>query len=266
MSDPITTSTEAAKETAKAVQEVAQLGSKVTDAATGGGRWLDAVVGGPIRDTVGLLWGDRVRAARVAAAIADEEKLTELLVGARDRLRAKGSEARRELHPKLGLAIIEAATVEDAPNLKAMWSALLASAVDGDEDPVEKSFVSILADLSVTDAQALTEYYAAWPLDPEKKPFKGDGIIYAAALNGDLYGQVVARNLYRLGLIEPATNHFDNYEPPKHDMRYGGYGDTTERVAIPGSLFGIVLTELGEAFCHSVGLKNRHDLERAKSG
>jgi len=262
MSDPVTTSAEAAKETAKAVQEVAKLGGKVTDAATGGGRWLDTVVGGPIRDTVGLLWGDRVRAARVAAAIADEEKLAELLVGARDRLREKGSEERRELSPKFGLALIEAATVEEAPDLKAMWAALLANAVDADEEPVEKAFVSILADLSATDALAITEFYAQWPLKPEVKPFQGDGIIYALALDGDLYGQVVARNLFRLGLIEPATNHFDNYQPPRHDDRLGAYGDTTERVAIPGSLFGVVLTELGLSFCHAVGLKSRDELER----
>jgi hypothetical protein len=262
MSDPVTTSAEAAMETAKAVQEVAKLGGKLTDAMNGGGNWLDTVVGGPIRDTVGLLWGDRVRTARVAAAIADEEKLAELLIAARDRLRDKGSKARRELSPKVGLALIEAATVEEASELKAMWAALLASAVDADEEPIEKSFVSILADLAATDALALAQYYAQWPLEPQEKPFYGDGIIYAPALDGDLYGQVVARNLFRLGLIEPATNHFDNYEPPRHDMRYGDYGDTTERVAIPGSLFGVVLTELGEIFCHAVGLKNRCDLAR----
>jgi hypothetical protein len=262
MSDSVNNSAEAAKETAKAVQEVAKLGGKVTDAVAGGGGWLRSVFDSAIRDTVGLLWADRVSTARIKAAIGDEEKLVELLRSTYNRLSTKNNLAIRELSPKVGLALIEAATVEDEPNLKDMWAALLASAVDADEQPVEKAFVSILADLSATEATALSEYYAEWPLKPDRTPFHGDGIIYAPALDGNRYGQMVARNLFRLGLIEPATNHFQNYEPPGHNPYFGDYGDKTERVAIPGSLYGVVLTELGEAFCHAVGLKNRHDFER----
>jgi hypothetical protein len=261
MTMPTKEGLEAATESAKAVQEVAKLGGKVTDIVAGGGRWIDNVAGGAIRDTLGLLWGDRVRAARIERAIADEERLVALAIRARERLRELGHDARREMTPKFGIALIEAATLEEEPALQALWANLLATAVDGDGDPVEKSYVSILADMSVADAAALESYYADWPLSSEEKAFHGDGIEYSPSLSGERFGLVVSRNLIRLGLMGPATNYFEKYVPVSHSYDYGESGGETEKVAIAGTIYGLVFTELGEAFCEAVGLNNRSAIQ-----
>lgn len=113
------------------------------------------------------------------------------------------------------LALIEAATVEEEPDLKVVWAALLASAVDADETPVEKSFVSILAVMSATDVRALSHCCAGRPLKSEEKEIGGDGIIYAPALDRDLYGQWGTQPV-------PARPHRAGYQPFRQLRAAGG--------------------------------------------
>src|SRR5258707_12199364 len=102
---------EAIREGAKAVQEVAKLGSKIIDTGRDAGGLLSRLFGQGVEDTVALYWSDRVRARRIEAAIYDWERLTDLTRKVNTRLKAKGITALRLVPPKIALALIENANV-----------------------------------------------------------------------------------------------------------------------------------------------------------
>jgi hypothetical protein len=191
------------------------------EAAAQFGVWLDRIVGYASGASSTDYWGEPRLAKRIEAAIFDREWLSLLAMRAKTRLEALGVRHRRLAPPKIGLALLAAATVEYDDDLHRLWANLLASALDPAQDPVDRGFVSLLADLSAEDARALERLHAAW-LDADLRPLRtsplDDGV------------QAPTGNLSRLGLIEPEPRTpSGNRAPP-------------------------AMTELGAAFCRALGL------------
>src|SRR5712675_719678 len=120
----------AIEEAAKAVQEVAKAGGKAIVAGQKAGGWLDRIFGGAVEDSVALVWSDRVKARRIAAAIYDWERLLLLLEKTRARLRKKRIVTTRIPPPKIMLPLLENATMETEDDLHTLWATLLATALD----------------------------------------------------------------------------------------------------------------------------------------
>jgi len=138
--------------TAKAGQEPAD---DVAAGAASFGVWLDEIVRRPFGIPSGHYWGDRIHAKRVEDAIFDRERLKLLAWRTSARLLALDVQDRRLVAPKVGLPLLEAATIEYDDQLHILWSNLLASALDPAAAPVEKRFVTILAELEADDVDAL---------------------------------------------------------------------------------------------------------------
>jgi Abortive infection alpha len=202
--------------TAKAGQEPAD---DVAAGAASFGVWLDEIVRRPFGIPSGHYWGDRIHAKRVEDAIFDRERLKLLAWRTSARLLALDVQDRRLVAPKVGLPLLEAATIEYDDQIHILWSNLLASALDPAAAPVEKRFVTILSELDAEDVGALESLCA-----------DGSSPNWAAAegQDGDApsIGAAVTDNLGRLGLIAL------------------GRGDSAT----------IVVTALGAAFCRAAGI------------
>jgi hypothetical protein len=66
------------------------------------------------------------------------------------------------VRPKVALALIENATVEYDDDLHTLWANLLATSLDAAADEIHKKYVSILSDLTSSDAKLLRALYDGW--------------------------------------------------------------------------------------------------------
>lgn len=244
---------EAATEAAKALREVAATGGKAIDAARDAGGWLDRIFGKGIEDTVAYYWSDRIRKRRIEAAIYDWGRLVELFHKVERRLNSKGIADFRVVPPKVALALIENATVEDDDDLHSLWANLLATALNSSADEVHRKYVSVLSELTSADAFALEEIYDEWNnrKDKLKSHLVGYHIRTCDSVEGTAYHDpITVITLNRLGLIAPAFIEFDSYVPEgAYDLREGPRLDS---VTAPGGLEYVTLTEFGDAFCKAV--------------
>lgn len=202
-------------EGAKAVQELAKTGGKVIDASSRAGGWFDKVFGQGIEDVVALHWSDRIRARRIEAAIYDWEKLTELKRKVEFRLAAKGISDLRSIPPKIALAIIEHATIEDDIDLHSLWANFLVTGLDAKADQIHMKYVSVFADLTYDDAIVFKSLCEQW-LNPEKppKPDRYGSLTYGPTVDGiGPHDAVSIITLNRLGLISPGYIDFTSYVP-----------------------------------------------------
>src|ERR1700682_2606509 len=114
--------TDAFKEGAKAIQEVAKATGKVVDAARGAGGWLDRIFGNGVEHAIARRWSDREMTKRIEAAILDWERLELLMQKVEKRLRDKGITQTRLPPPKIMLPLIEHATMEYEDDLHTLWA------------------------------------------------------------------------------------------------------------------------------------------------
>jgi Abortive infection alpha len=244
---------EAITESAKAVQEAANLGGKTIEALRGAGGWLDRIFGRGIEDTVALYWSDRIRARRVEAAIYDWERLTELMRKVEDRLKNRGVCTLRSVPPKVALALIENATVEYEEDLHTLWAKLLATSLDSASDQIEKKYVSILSELTSNDAKTLKSLYAEWVKPRER--WKSRTLVLRSFQDIEArYDEAAIMTLSRLGLVAASIVEFQTYDPlfrtrdgePVFGDRYPAREETVRAV---GDLDSVEFTPLGESFC-----------------
>jgi Abortive infection alpha len=243
---------EAAIEGAKALREIAATGGKTIDAARDAGGWLDRIFGKGIEDTVAYYWSDRIRKRRIEAAIYDWGRLVELFHKVERRLNSKGIADFRVVPPKVALALIENATVEDDDDLHSLWANLLATALDSSADEVHRKYVSILSELTRDDAAVLKTVYDEWnKIEDKSSYFGGHGVAYAESVTGtESHDPVSIITLNRLGLIAPSSVKFETYQPEAtYDLREG---PSREIVRAYGGLESVRLTEFGDAFCKAV--------------
>jgi hypothetical protein len=239
------------KEVAAATGEVAKTTGKALDLTGAAGRFFDRVMGDIVEDGFGLI-RDRLRFYRLERAVI-------LASETEGRLRQRGIEHPRIVPPKIALPLIEAASVEDEPELMKLWTELLASAMDPTAPKVEKKLVSILQELSAADAEVLSAIHAEWQDATDGDRFAG--ITYQRAADGFYsHDAISVVTLFRLGLITPGEVRVTVASmagPATWDNPVPLHG---EEVTVLGNLDVVAMTPLGIAFCKAVRL-DRSDTE-----
>jgi hypothetical protein len=174
---------------------------------------------------------------------------------AEKRLRARGIEVTRPVPPKVAIPLIEAAAIEDEPDLMALWAELLANAMDPDRPKVPRRLVSILEELTADDAAALAKLFSEWPeVKDAELLYDAGGVEYRPGVDAEKLPAISVASLNRLGLISPAEMVFHvptagrGYIDGMNGVQMG------EQVVVPGDPRVVRLTELGEEFCRAVGL------------
>lgn len=143
------------EEGAKAVQEVAKLGAEVTKAGRDFGGFVARVFGAPVEQASGLL-EDRLRFHRAMQRMDFMDRFERQ----RERLGLTGPLNAVPL--KFGVPLLEAAALEDDPDLRDMMATLLAKATSetGQEDR-RTAFVAMLSGMEPLDAKVLLAAYNA---------------------------------------------------------------------------------------------------------
>lgn len=247
---------ETIKESAKAAQEVAKTAGQAIDLTKGLTGWVGEVVGRPIAEAVGYYVTDRIQAKRIEAAIYDKARFAELLRKV-DGIIDGAAINVRPLPPKVAIPLLEGATMEFDERLQALWAHLLAAAINADDDPVERQYVSILSELSVADAEALEGLWRESYAEINRKTFHDGPVTYGPSLDTSPFGEHVAANLTRLGLITASTIKLSLYVPGEDNE--SSLGPHQHPIDVPGEFRFVVFTDLGRAFCRAVGMREPTD-------
>lgn len=186
---------------ADATKEVAKASGKAFDLLGGAGRFFERVFGDLVADGVGLL-GDRLKFYRYERAVLLASKTESIL-------KDRGVEVTRSLPPKVAIPLIEHASVEEDEDLHSRWANLLAHGMDPQQEKIERSFVSLLAELSARDAVLLDKIYEdgveVTLVDARYEPHSVQHLVYGLNYK-PLLEEAGAEmhnleNLHRLGLI-----------------------------------------------------------------
>lgn len=146
--------TEAIKETAKAAQEVAKTTSKAIDSGREMGGFISRFISGPLEQGVGI-FEDRLRYIRW-------ERQLRLIKRSEGFLAEQGlTKPDKPMPLKNAIPLLEYATLEEDDNLQDMWARLI---VNGTNEAtgisIERSFIEILAQISLIEAQIMLAIYA----------------------------------------------------------------------------------------------------------
>lgn len=141
-------------ETAKAIQEVAKASGKAIDAAVSTGGFFAEFIRAPLQERVGILT-DNLKFRRW-------ENMLELRRKAVEKLRLLGSDAEiRQIPMAVGVPLLEAATLVETDDLRSLWANLLVNYANGKSGiTIQKSFVSVLSELSPLEAIILEKIYS----------------------------------------------------------------------------------------------------------
>jgi hypothetical protein len=184
------------EDSARAIEQTAILGQKLTDAAIGSGGYLASILGRLPHNLVGIV-DDRVafyRAQRLKEMTEDLEK----------DLRDQGVKERVEPSFTVLLPLVEAAIDENRAELKSVWRRLLANAFHPDRSSrVRGSFVEVVKKMDPLDAVVLQRMVEAGPgtLGPNARDFLRKSLelsIREILLSFD--------NLKKLGLLDPTAD------------------------------------------------------------
>jgi len=103
--------------------EQAKLAQEIVGAGRDAGGWLANILGDIPRDTLGFLFGDKIKVKR-------EENIIKLCAKAKKRLAEQGIEEPAPANPKLALPILAAAADENSDELQDLWARLLAATMN----------------------------------------------------------------------------------------------------------------------------------------
>lgn len=184
-----------------AITQVAITTGEAIKAAEELGGFFNRIFGSLIEDSVGIL-ADKVkymRAERLAALQQKTEK----------KLQDSGVSQTVPVPPKIGIPLLEHASIEDNEPLHTKWANLLAHAMTpGQQETVHKSFVSTLSELEPRDVLVFDEIVRQYlTLSEEEKKtalFSRDKIVSRLNINSEDVGMTL-RNLIRLGCLKPGT-------------------------------------------------------------
>jgi hypothetical protein len=132
---------------------VAKATSDISETAKEGGKSFLHAVLAPPGEALGGLFADKVNERRHA-------NLIKIAARAQERLKAAGATPKQVplsiIHPAL-----EAASLEEDPDLQGMWATLLASAADPTNERAEaiRSYLSVLRDLTPNEVKFLNAWY-----------------------------------------------------------------------------------------------------------
>lgn len=140
------------EESAKAVAEVAKLGTASVDAGVKLGSFFVKVLGEPFQDAVGLL-GDRLRLYRFQNQVVIMDKVDKIL-------NEREVSNTRPIPPKFAIPIMEYASLEEDENLQDIWCKLLANGLDPNRDIEFKyCYIEIIKSITPLDASILRFIY-----------------------------------------------------------------------------------------------------------
>ena len=144
--------------------------------------------------------------------------------------------------------------MEYEDDLHTLWANLLASAADPSKEQIERKYVSVLAELSGSDAAVLRTMYAEWAYWEKHSEKDKSEKRYASGIGGtpdNDESSVIL--LHRIGLILPVTIEIKEYHPGGYSDKYDEeYGSSTEDKVVGGDLTVVSFTEFGERFCKAV--------------
>ena len=141
------------QERAKAVQQVARTTEKALELAKKAGPFLQCTFGPLLENAVGVVT-DRLKFYRLTQFYELKDKTEK-------RLAELGVNNPRLVPPRLGLPLLEAATLEDREELHDLWARLLATAMDPTVPQIKRSFVGIVEELEPNDVKTLSILHAA---------------------------------------------------------------------------------------------------------
>lgn len=223
-------------ESAKAVQETAKATATAIVALQATGAFFNRVFGDLVEDGVGIV-ADRVRFMRQNQAIKLAQKTEEFL-------RKSGVEETAAVQPKVGVPLIEYASLEDNEELHTIWAKLLANAMDPNTaHQVNRIHISLLKELEPLDARILfdiaQEKQSKFPkVEMGDVHFEKAKIVAGLGIE-DKVAELSLLNLMRLGCITPGI--------VKPGVKFGGHSATSYK----GTEF-VHLSELGRSLVIAV--------------
>ena len=222
-------------EESKAIQESSKTTGKAIDLVKDAGQFCNKLFGELLENSVGLL-SDKLKFYRLEKFYKLKDKTEQIL-------KDKNINVTIPVPPKLGIPLIESATVEEDEALHTKWANMLSNALDPSfENKITRNFVSILGDMNPVDVLILDTICKEWLSLPEdKKDTLFDRSKIANAFKIELKEcEISLRNLLRLGCLKPGVVVGKGLSLGGHNP--SSYKDT--------ELVGI--TELGIALYHSI--------------
>lgn len=187
-------------ESAKAIQETAKATGKALETLDKAGGFFGRVFGSLVTDGVGIV-ADRVKYMRIEQAVKLAEKTEKLLSD-------RGVKETIEVEPKIGVPLIESATLETNDDLHSLWASLLANAMDPNAlEKVTRSHVSVLREMASLDVALLNsmaaEKEARHPNNSLSEINFDKKKLAAAFRVSERDAELSLLNLLRLGCIKP---------------------------------------------------------------
>ena len=140
------------EEVAKAVVGVARLGEVTVEASQKLGGFFAKVFKEPAEEIAGIVT-DKLRFVRWKRLVETADEVNKIL-------ESRNVKTTRAVPPKLALPIIEESSLEDDPTLQALWSHLLANAMDSSfSDEIRSAYSDIIKGITGRDALLLRTLY-----------------------------------------------------------------------------------------------------------
>lgn len=193
-------------EEAKAIKEVARTAGKAIDTSRKTGRWFAQFVDGSLGQISGII-EDKLKYIRW-------EKQLALIEMAEQKMQERGVTQNIKAIPlKIFNPLIESLFIEEEEEIQKLWMSLLLTAADSTSNvDVQRSYISILQDLSPLDVTILDKIYSCdidfnTPMHTHRLP--DQVVVEANEQTQEPTAEVCLSiaNLNRLGLIESAIIH-----------------------------------------------------------
>jgi hypothetical protein len=205
-----------AEEYAKAVQSVADFGTKSLDLSEKIGGFFAQVFKEPFQEVSGMIT-DRLKFIRWRRLVQMGDEVNKILL-------EKGVKETRGVSPKLALPIFEESSLEDDPSLQYLWNHLLANAMDPKfNGELRYGFIDMIKNITGIEASILNKFYELLKVNDNKIDINkitkftltNQQIMKMVGIDAITY-QVSIYNLMRTQCIGPAFSIMpvlDKFEP-----------------------------------------------------
>ncbi len=141
-----------AEEYAKAVQKVADLGTKALEVSEKLGGFFSRVFREPVQEVSGIIT-DKLRFVRWRRLVQMSDEVNQILF-------EKGVKETRGVPPKLALPIFEESSLEDDPSLQYLWNHLLANAMNPEfNGELRYGFIDMIKNITGIEVLILNKFY-----------------------------------------------------------------------------------------------------------